>query len=248
MKTEKLYGKNPVREALKAGRRRFKRLWVLASAREEGVLGAIAADAQAQGIPVAWEDREVLRNHAQSPHHQGVVAEVSTLQAIPWQEWKQGLKQEKPSILLALDQIQDPQNLGAILRSAEATGVAGVLIPERHSAPLTPAVSKASAGALEFMHIISIKNLAQALEALKKLGFWIVGSQAEANTDAMVFDWPSPMVLVLGGEGPGMRRLTTEKCDFLLQLPLLGRISSLNVAQAATAFLYLRLRSTANKP
>ena len=251
MKLERLYGRNPVLEALRAGRRQCKKIWILETAREDSTLQEIVDLAHAGSIAMAPESREGLTAKIQNPHHQGVVAEVSVFQPQPWRDWKQGFKSgvgEPPPLLLALDQIQDPQNLGAILRSAEGAGVSAVLVPERHSAPLSPAVSKASAGALEYLDILSVKNLAQTLEDAKKLGYWIAGSQAEGGQDALNFDWPDPMVLVLGGEGPGMRRLTAEKCDYLLQLPLLGRISSLNVAQAATAFLYLRLRSKALSP
>jgi 23S rRNA (guanosine2251-2'-O)-methyltransferase len=159
---------------------------------------------------------------------------------------------EKPqSLVLALDQIQDPQNLGAIMRSAECCGVDGVLIPEDRSTHVTPTVCKAAAGAVEYLNISLVTNLARCLRDLKEVGFWVVGTTLETDSpikveDALDFKWPEKVVLILGSEGKGMRRLTQESCDFLLHLPLTGKITSLNVAAAAAVFLYEIIRSRRN--
>jgi len=238
---EWLYGKIPVKEVLTAGRRRVHGVYISKSTQRDETLDQIVQLASSQNILCREVPREFLAGKIDGGPLQGVAAEVDPFPVEDWKSWLKELKGKDRGVVLALDQVQDPQNLGAILRAAEAAGGLGLILPERHSPPLSPTVSKASAGALEHQRVARIKNLVQSLKQLKEAGFWVVGTEAGAPVDAFDFDWPQKMVLVLGAEGAGMRRLTVEVCDFLISLPLLGRISSLNVAQTAAACLYLNL-------
>ena len=241
--TELLYGKSPLREALRAKRRKFKRIFYLATGQSDASKEEILQWAHQQRVPIQEVRREWFENRISQGPSQGIAAEVSSLPLSDWKTWLGSLKDSNQAVVLALDHIQDPQNVGAILRSAEACGVVGVLTTEKNSCPLSPAVSKASAGALEHQPILRVKNLVRALEELKKDGFWVVGTDVGEAQDALGFDWPQKTILVLGGEGSGMRRLTKEKCDFLIHLPLAGKISSLNVAQTAAVCLYLKAKA-----
>jgi 23S rRNA (guanosine2251-2'-O)-methyltransferase len=176
---------------------------------------------------------------------QGVVAEVSDYPYGDLNALSKVVRDKSTALILVLDQIQDPQNLGAILRTAEVCGVDGVLIPENRASPVTPAVCKASAGASEHLCILRVTNLVRAISSLKELGFWAVGTSVEQAQNALSFDWPEKTLLVLGSEGRGMRRLTQESCDFLIHLPQIGKISSLNVSVTAGVCLYLILKNRA---
>jgi 23S rRNA (guanosine2251-2'-O)-methyltransferase len=169
---------------------------------------------------------------------QGWALECSEFPYIALESLFPKLAEKKQSIVLALDQLQDPQNLGAILRNAEAAGTDAIVICTDRAIEVTPAVVKASAGASEHLAVARVVNLARAMEDMKKQGFWAVGTSLETEENALTFDWPEKTLLVLGSEGKGMRRLIHEKCDFLIKLPLLGRISSLNVASTAAVCLY----------
>ncbi|MDX1386940.1 MAG: 23S rRNA (guanosine(2251)-2'-O)-methyltransferase RlmB [bacterium] len=245
--SELIYGKHPILEALRAHRRKIKRICYLQSSQRDEDREEIFHLAQGAGIPLQALGGQELEQLSGGASHQGLVAEVSPLVQVPWKEFLARLEDAGETTLLALDQIQDPQNLGALIRSGEAAGAAGILIPDRHSPPLSPAVNKASAGALEHLPVFRLPNLVRGLEQAKKLGFWIVGTQAKAGRSALDFDWPAKTVLVLGAEDAGLRRLTSEACDFLIQLPLPGKIFSLNVAQAATACLFLRMQAGRKK-
>lgn len=173
-----------------------------------------------------------------SPDHQGVVAEVDPY---PYADARGLLRGEGP-LLVALDQVQDPRNLGAVCRSAEFAGAAGVIVPERRSAAITAATCKASAGAVEHLQVAHVRNLADWLDEAKAAGFWIWGADAESKAAAWDTDLKGPTVIVLGGEGKGLRPRVAASCDGLISLPRRGRVESLNVSAAATALLFEALR------
>jgi len=181
---------------------------------------------------------EELERLCGSPDHQGVVAEVDPY---PYGD-PTGMLRKQGALLVALDQVQDPRNLGAVCRSAEFAGAAGLVIPERRSAAITPVVCKTSAGAVEHLEVAHVRNLADWLAEAKEAGFWIWGADAEAKQTPWQTDLTGPTVLVLGGEGKGLRPRVAAACDDLIALPQLGRIESLNVSAAASALLSEAIR------
>lgn len=209
-----IYGKQPVAEA-ELGRRRVLRVW--------------------RAPETAGEELERLCG---SPDHQGVVAEVEPYQYVGAPE----LLRKENALLIALDQVQDPRNLGAVARSAEAAGAAGLVIPERRSAAVTAVTCKASAGAVEHLPIAHVRNLADWLGEAKEAGFWIWGADADAKQAPWQVDLSGPTVLVLGGEGKGLRPRVASACDGLVALPQRGKIDSLNVSAAAAALLFEAVR------
>jgi 23S rRNA (guanosine2251-2'-O)-methyltransferase len=236
-----VYGKNPVLEAIRAGRE-IKRLVVLASARDEPRLSEILTAARERGIEVEETGRERLDDIAHSDSHQGVVAYVGRRRYWEIADLLSELESETAPVLLVLDGIQDPQNLGSICRSAEAAGVSGVLIPRHRSAEVTPAVAKASAGAVEHLRIAMVGSLAQVIDRLKHEGYWTIGLAGESDMDYTKARYDGRLALVVGSEGEGLHRLLRERCDQLVQLPMLGQVSSLNAAVAASIVLYEALR------
>lgn len=205
-----IYGKRPVEEA-ERGRRAVHRVW--------------------RSPETSGEELERLCG---SPDHQGVVAEVDNY---PYGDPRGLLRGESP-LLVALDQVQDPRNLGAVCRSAEFAGAAGVVVPERRAAAVTAATSKASAGAVEHLAVAHVRNLADWLADAKAAGFWIWGADAEAKDAPWSVDLKGPTVLVLGGEGKGLRPRVAASCDGLIALPRRGEVESLNVSAAAAALLF----------
>jgi 23S rRNA (guanosine2251-2'-O)-methyltransferase len=214
MASQFIYGRQPVAEA-ERGRRRVRRVW--------------------RAPETSAEELERLCG---SPDHQGVVAEVDPY---PYGDAR-GLLRKERALLVALDQVQDPRNLGAVCRSAEFAGAAGVVIPERRAAAITPVVCKTSAGAVEHLEVVHVRNLADWLAEAKQAGFWIWGADADAEQAPWKTDLTGPTVLVLGGEGKGLRPRVAASCDGLLALPRRGQIDSLNVSAAATALLFEALR------
>lgn len=211
---EFVYGKQPVHEA-ERGRRDVHRVW--------------------RAPETSAEELERLCG---SPDHQGTVAEVDPY---PYGDPVALLRGEAP-LLVALDQVQDPRNLGAVCRSAEFAGAAGVIVPERRSAAVTAVVCKTSAGAVEHLQVAHVRNLADWLGKAKAAGFWIWGADADANSPPWAADLTGPTVLVMGGEGKGLRPRVAASCDALIALPGRGRIESLNVSAAASALLFEALR------
>jgi 23S rRNA (guanosine2251-2'-O)-methyltransferase len=218
-----VYGRNAVREALR-GRRAVHRVWVTQAAAKEGWTGA----------PVSIVSSEEIEAKAGSDGHQGVCAEVDPY---PYADPAALLALETP-LLVALDEVTDPQNLGAIARTAECAGAAGVIVPERRSAEVTPAVCKASAGAVEHLPIARVRNLADFLADAKAAGCWCYGAAAGARTAYDQPDYQGGVVVVLGAEGRGLRPRVAAACDDLVALPLRGRIESLNVSATAAVLLY----------
>jgi 23S rRNA (guanosine2251-2'-O)-methyltransferase len=220
-----VYGRNAVREALR-GPRTVARIWATKNALREPWLG---------GVPAVEEARtaEEITQICGSPEHQGICADVSAFQ---YAEPDSLMGAEAP--VVALDQVQDPQNLGAICRSAECAGAAGVVIPERRAAEVTPAVCKASAGAVEHLPVARVRNLADFLAAAKRSGRWCYGAQVGAAVAYDRVDFQGKVVLVLGSEGRGLRPRVAASCDQLVAIPLRGRIESLSVSAAAAVLLY----------
>jgi 23S rRNA (guanosine2251-2'-O)-methyltransferase len=238
-------GINPVLEALGAGTRHFDRLLVVKGLRNKRISDAISR-AGHLGIPLRFEARETLDRMAAGVPHQGLIAVVS---AKPVTTVDKVLEEARtPALVVVLDGVEDPRNLGAILRTAEASGADGVLLPDRHSAGLTETVSRASAGGLEHVKVASIGNVVQAIEGLKKRGFWIVGFDASGTERWDQVDYRRPIALVLGGEGRGIRRLVREHCDHLVSIPLFGHVGSLNVSVAAGIALYEAVRQRGAVP
>jgi len=233
-----LYGRNPVREALR-GRRAsgVSEVWATAGAAREPWLA---------GVPVRTVAAEEIERRCGSSAHQGMCAQAGPYRYASAEELLSGESQ----LLVALDQVQDPQNLGSICRTAECVGAAGVVIPERRAAEVTPAVCKASAGAVEHLPVARVRNLADFLTDARRAGCWCYGASAEDGSHespAVPYDTPdyqgSGVVLVLGSEGSGLRPRVANACDQLIALPLLGRIESLGVSAAAAALLYEILQS-----
>jgi len=229
-----LYGRNAVREALR-GRRRVRRVWGL-----ERELAALD-DAEA---PVQVVSREELDRLAGTSDHQGLVAEV---EGYPYAD-ANALLAPEDAFVLALDQVQDPQNFGAICRSAECAGATGVVVPSRGAALVTGAVSRASAGAVEHLAVARVTNLANYLRDAKQAGAWVYGAEAGAERLYTQPDYSGRLVFVLGSEGKGLRPRVRDSCDALVSLPVRGRIASLNVSAAAAALLYEVVRQRAGAP
>lgn len=219
-----LYGRNPVREAIR-GPRTIKRVWATRNTLREPWLS---------NVRVSVVPAEELERRSGSPDHQGVCAEVS---AFAYAE-ASALVSSPGHLIVALDQVQDPQNLGAICRTAECAGAAGVVIPDRRSAEVTPAVCKASAGAVEHLAIARVRNLADFLQEAKREQRWCYGAESSAPVAYDEIDYRGRTVLVLGSEGRGLRPRVAAACDLLVAIPLRGRIESLSVSAAAAVLLY----------
>ena len=245
--SELLYGKNPILEALRAGRRKAQKFYHLKSGKKEPAIEEILEICRQRHINSVEVGRDWFEAKLSGVLAQGWALECSEFPYLELEALFPKLSEKKQGLVLALDQVQDPQNLGAILRNAEAVAADAVILCTDRAIEVTSAVVKASAGASEHLSIAKVVNLARAMEQLKEHGFWAVGTSLEAKENALAFDWPDKILLVLGSEGKGMRRLIHEKCDFLIKLPLLGRISSLNVASTAAVCLYEILRNQAGK-
>lgn len=232
-----LVGRNAVTEALKSGRG-INKLWI-ASGDREGSVAEIAALAKERGIVVQYVERAKIEALAGGHRHQGVLAYVAP---VPYAELEDILKAaeakgEAPFLVL-LDELEDPHNLGALLRTADATGVHGILIPKRRSVSLNATVAKTSAGAVEYVPVARIGNIAQTLKKLKEKGFWVAGADMDGEKAYYEADLTGPLVLVVGSEGKGMSRLTKEACDFIVRMPMVGRINSLNASVAGSILMY----------
>jgi 23S rRNA (guanosine2251-2'-O)-methyltransferase len=226
-----VYGRNPVREALR-GRRRVHRVYATDKAATEVWLG---------GVDVAIAEAHEIEERCGSPDHQGICAEA---QAYPYAD-AGSLLDADDALVVCLDEVQDPHNLGAVCRVAEAAGCAGVVLPERRSADVTPAVCKASAGAVEHLSVARVRNLADWLGEAKQREAWVYGAAADARVPYDRPDYGGRVVLVLGSEGRGLRPRVADACDELVSLPIRGRVGSLNVSTAAAALVYGILQSRA---
>ncbi len=241
-----IYGLHAVDGLLRSNPKSVQRLWVQ-SGREDKRIAALVALAQNQGVPVARQPRQDLDGMV-SGRHQGVVAEAldtpvagDTNQSNLWQE--QDLlrlvdNKEGPLLLLVLDGVTDPHNLGACLRSADAAGVDAVVVPKDKSADLTPIVRKVACGAAEVVPFVRVTNISRTLQALQERGVWLYGTAGESEKSIYDSDLSGSIALVMGAEGSGLRRLTREQCDFLVNLPMAGSVSSLNVSVATGICLF----------
>lgn len=232
-----IVGRNPVIEAIRSGRDIHK-IWISEGSRK-GSMQEIVGLAKQNKIVIQYVPKQKLDQLAQGQTHQGVAASVASHDYVEFDSLvSRSLQGERYPFLVLLDELEDPHNLGSILRTADATGVDGVIIPKRRSVGLTSVVAKASAGAIEYVPVSRVTNLARAIDQLKEEGFWIVGSDASGQTDYREMKFDMPVALVIGSEGKGMSRLVKEKCDFLLRLPMEGRVSSLNASVAAGLLMY----------
>ena len=233
---ELIIGRNPVMEALKTGRS-IDALFV-SKGEKQGSIGKILAMARSSGIPVKEVDGKKLDYMCGNAHHQGVIARVAAHSYASVQDiFDRAAEKDEPPFIIVCDEIEDPHNLGAIIRSAECAGAHGVIIPKRRSAELTYTVAKTAAGALEYMPVARVTNLAKTLDELKERGVWVYGIDMEGQTWCGT-DLKGPVALVIGSEGKGMGRLVQEKCDFVLSLPLRGEINSLNASVAAGIMMF----------
>lgn len=222
-----VYGRNPVREALR-GPREVRRIWATRNAAREPWLTGSA------GVKLTVEPVTAIEDLCGSGAHQGICAEVAPFQ---YQSGADLLSFDEP-LIVALDQVQDPQNLGSVCRTAECAGATGLVLPERRSAPVTPAVCKASAGAVEHLRVARVRNLVDFLAEAKAASLWCYGAQAEAHVSYEEVDLRGGIVLVFGSEGRGLRPRVEAACDLLVRIPLHGKVQSLSVANAAAVLLY----------
>jgi 23S rRNA (guanosine2251-2'-O)-methyltransferase len=243
---ELVYGLHSVDALLRQQPEQVQRLWVQ-DARKDKRIAAIIELASNQGVAVERLPRADLDSKVQG-RHQGVVAEVRREDERKWDEaaLNQLLDQlDGPALLLVLDGVTDPHNLGACLRSADAAGAHAVIVPKDNSADLTPVVRKVACGAAEVVPFVRVTNLARTLESLKERGIWLYGAAGEADKSIYNNDLKGPMALVMGAEGAGLRRLTREACDYLVKLPMAGSVSSLNVSVATGVCLFEVVRQRA---
>lgn len=241
---EVLYGLHPVEEAIRSGLRPLDHVLVARDRKDERLERVIAL-CRVANIRVATDSREQLTRLAKTDTHQGILALVRERQFLGIEDL---LRMRKPAgagghkFFLALDGVEDPHNLGALLRTADAVAVDGVLIPERRSAPINATVAKTSAGASEHIRIARVTNLVRSLEQLKKENVWVLGLDERGSPDYMDFDFRTDCVLVLGREGAGLHDLVKKTCDHLLRIPMVGAVSSLNVSVAGAIVMYEAMR------
>ena len=238
---EKIYGVHAVEALLRHHPKRVKQIW-LAEGRSDPRVQTLIELANENRVAVGNAERRELDAWVEGVH-QGVVADVS-----PSQVWGEAMldelldRTEGAPLLLVLDGVTDPHNLGACLRSADAAGALAVIVPKDKSATLTPTVRKVACGAAEVIPLVAVTNLARTLEKLKQRGLWVVGTAGEAEQDLYQQDLTGPTILIMGAEGSGMRRLTRDLCDYLVRLPMAGSVSSLNVSVATGVCLFEALR------
>ena len=241
-----LVGRNAITEALKRGRS-VNRLLV-ADGNREGSIGEIIAVAKVRGVVINYVERSKIEAIAHGHRHQGVLAYVAPVEYVEVEDILKSAKEKGHSpFLLLLDELEDPHNLGALLRTADAAGVDGVLIPKRRSVPLNATVAKTSAGAVEYVPVARIGNIAQTIKRLKDEGFWVAGADMAGEKNYYEADFTGSLVLVVGSEGKGMSELTKKNCDFLVKIPMQGKINSLNASVAGSILMYEAMRQRSEK-
>ncbi len=243
--TNQIYGLVPVLEALRAGNKRLEQITIVEGARHERLRELLDLARQAR-VPVHRAPRLALDRALPGATHQGIIARTAAATYKDADELLDELSSQvgtaNPPLVLGLDAIEDPRNLGAILRTAECAGVGGVFIPERRAVGLTATVAKAAAGALEHVAVARVTNLVQLIGELKRRNIWVIGAASDGSSSYTEWDWTVPSALFLGGEGSGLHRLVRERCDALVSIPLHGQIESLNVSVAAGVILFEALR------
>jgi len=235
-------GRNPILEALKSGREIDKIL--VTRSNKQGSILKIISDAKKQGIVVQEVDRSKLDSLSQTKNHQGDIAYAAAMSYVSVEDILENAKakNEQPFIVIA-DEITDPHNLGSLIRTANAAGVHGIIIPKRRSVGLNSVVAKTSAGAVEFTPVAKVSNIASVIEKLKKENVWIIGADMDGDKTIYTQDFSGPIAIVVGSEGNGISRIVKEKCDFLVQIPMLGEITSLNASVAGALMIYEAVRS-----
>jgi 23S rRNA (guanosine2251-2'-O)-methyltransferase len=242
---------NPLLEALRAGGRIPHEIVIAEGARDER-LRELVELARAKNVTVKRVPRASIDRAVGNTHHQGVMARITAARYADAEDLLSALASrvgsESEPLVVVLDGVEDPRNLGAILRASECAGVHGVFVPERRAAGLTDLVAKAAAGATEYVPTARVTNLSRLIDQLKERNLWVVGTAADAGLVYTEWDWTRPSAVVFGGEGAGLRRLVREHCDVLVRIPVLGRIESLNVSVAAGVVLYEALRQRSLAP
>ena len=234
-------GRNAVIEALRAGVA-IDKIFLL-KGEHDAALGHIASTAREKGIVVVDADRRKLDNMSRTHSHQGVIAQAAVREYASVEDILNIAREKgEPPLIVVCDELSDPHNLGAVIRTADAAGAHGVIIPKRRSAGLTAVVAKTSAGAVSYMPVARVPNIPSLLKDLQKAGVWIFGTAAEGSVPLYEADLKGPAAIVIGSEGDGMGRLVRENCDFLVSIPMKGRISSLNASAAAAILLYEAVR------
>ncbi|CCQ94248.1 23S rRNA methyltransferase [[Clostridium] ultunense Esp] len=237
MEEQYIVGRNPVLEILKSGREVEKILVIRGELK--GSINKIIGIAKDRNIRIQQVDKNKLDQIAQGSSHQGVAALITSYAYFSVDDiLKKAEKFEESPFIIILDGIEDPHNLGAIIRTAECGGVHGIIIPKRRAAHVTPAVYKSSAGAVEHIMISKVNNISDTIEKLKEKGLWIYGADIDGEEYYFNIDLKGPIALVIGSEGKGISRLVKEKCDFILKIPMLGKVSSLNASNAASILIY----------
>jgi 23S rRNA (guanosine2251-2'-O)-methyltransferase len=231
-----IYGKNPVTEAVKAGRK-VDKVYVSDGLRDQSFLDFLKQN----GVSfVTMNSKAMVQNF--NADTQGIVAEVEEYKYVELDSVLRGIKDRIP-FLVMLDGLEDPHNLGAIIRSAEATGVDGIILAKNRSVGLSATVVKVSTGAIEYVNLIEVTNLVTTLKSLKDKGFWVIGADMDGNIDFRNQDYKMPVVLVIGSEGKGISRLVKENCDFLVNIPMFGKVNSLNASVSAGILFYEVIRN-----
>jgi 23S rRNA (guanosine2251-2'-O)-methyltransferase len=232
-----IWGRYPVLEALRS-RRRVHRVLV-AQGPQDAALTQVLDQARRAGVPIEPSPRRRLDELSRGANHQGIIALAAPRQYAEIDDvFARAAALEEPPLVLVLDAIQDVQNLGSLIRTAEAVGAHGVIIPEHRAAGLTPAVDKTSAGAVELIPVVRVTNVSRTLDDLKKRGLWCIGLEGDAQTDYDHANLEGPIALVVGNEGQGITRLVRDHCDLLVRIPMRGRVRSLNAAVAGSVVLY----------
>lgn len=235
-----IWGRNPVMEALKGGRK-IDKMFVI-QGEPSGSLKPIVGKAKAGRIPITWCPRPKLDEMSEEANHQGVIAFISPKAYVEVEEMLDFAREnEEEPFLVILDELTDVTNVGAIIRSAECCGAHGVIVPKRRSAMLNSTVSKISAGAMEHMMISQVTNITQTIDKLKKRGVWVVGADMEGE-NIYSTNLRGPIAIVIGAEGKGIGKLVKEQCDFLVKIPMKGKVQSLNASVAAGIMLYEKMR------
>jgi len=238
MKFIKLFGLHSVQAALDYTPQKISRAWIDGQ-RQDRRLEQMVEVLQASGIEPEKADRKKLDRYADSKNHQGIVIEIEMPVELSENDLKIAVtNRPEPALLLILDNVQDPHNLGACLRTADAAGVQGVIITKDNATGITPTVCKVASGAAETVPVYQVTNLSRILRWLKEQGIWVTGAASEATQSAYQTDFTVPMALVIGSEGKGLRRLTREQCDMLINLPMQGQVDSLNLSVATGVLLY----------
>ncbi len=233
-----VYGRNPVEELLETSKRKINKILIAKGIKQDNKIKKIINTARDNGILLQEVPKEKLNTMIQG-NHQGIIALVSDIEYAELEDIRIKLsKKEAPQLIIMLDSVEDPHNLGAIIRIAEVAGADAVIIPKRRSASVTPLVEKVSTGAVEYMPIIRVTNLTDTIRKLKDDGFWIYGAESSGDTYYFNTDYAERTLLILGGEGKGISQIVKKNCDVLIKIPILGNINSLNVSSAASISIF----------